>query len=73
MLDLGCTILCPPYLSWYVLKIAKEKLVENKGKEIALKETCFYCGQLGHWKKNCKAYMESKKNVACDAPSSSGI
>ena len=54
------------------------KMVEKKGKETASKETslkgiCFYCGQDGHWKRNCKASLESKKKVACDAPSSSGI
>ena len=56
-----------------VLKIAEGKMVEKKGKEISSKETCFYCGQVGHWKRNCKTYLESKKKVACDAPSSSGI
>ena len=56
-----------------VLKIANGKMVENKGKETAPKETCFYCGHVGHWKRNCKAYLESKRKVACDAPSSSGI
>ena len=30
-----------------VLKIVEGKLVEKKGKETALKETCFYCGQVG--------------------------
>ena len=49
------------------------KMVEKKGKETASKETslkgiCFYCGQDGHWKRNCKASLESKKKVACDAP-----
>ena len=48
-------------------------MTKKKGKETTLKETCFYCGQVGHWKRNCKAYIESKKKVACDAPSSSGI
>ena len=56
-----------------VLKIAKGKLSKKKGKETAPKETCFYCGQVGHWKRNCKAYLESKKKVTCDAPSSLGI
>ena len=31
-----------------VLKIAKGKFVEKKGKETASKETCFYCGQVSH-------------------------
>ena len=56
-----------------VLKTVERKLVEKKGKETALKETCFYYRQVGHWKRNCKAYIESNKKVACDAPSSSGI
>ena len=57
-----------------VLKIIAEgKMAEKKGKETAPKETSFYCGQVSHWKRNCKAYLESKENVACDAPSSSGI
>ena len=48
-------------------------MAKKKGKEIALKETCFYYGQVGHWKRNCKAYLESKKKVVCDAPLSSSI
>ena len=56
-----------------VLKITEGRLAEKKGKETASKEICFYCGQDCHWKKNCKAYLESKKKVACDAPSSSSI
>ena len=56
-----------------VLKIAEEKLAKKKGKGTTQKETCFYCGQVGHWKRNCKAYLESKKKVACDALSSLGI
>ena len=31
-----------------VLKIAERKMVEKKGKETTPKETCFYCGQVGH-------------------------
>ena len=56
-----------------VLKIAEGKMVKKKGKETASKETCFYCGRVGHWKRNCKTYLESKKKVACDAPTSSGF
>ena len=56
-----------------VLNIAKGKMSEKKGKETTLKETCFDCGQVGYWKRKCKAYMESKKKVACDTPSTSGI
>ena len=57
----------------HILKIVEGILVEKKGKGTTQKETCFYCGQVGHWKRNCKAYVESKKKVACNAPSSSGI
>ena len=53
-----------------MLKIAEGKLVEKKAKETALTDTCFYCGQVGHWKRNFNASMESKKKVTCDASSS---
>ena len=53
-----------------VLKIAEGKLAEKKAKKTTPKETCFYCGQVGHWKMNYKAYLKLKKKVACDAPSS---
>ena len=61
-----------------VLEIAEGKMEKKKGKETTPKGTsskdiCFHCGQDGHWKMNCKAYLESKNKVACDAPSSSGI
>ena len=56
-----------------LLKIAERKLAKKIAKETAQKQTCFYCGQVGHWKRNCKAHLESKKKVACDAPSSLGI
>ena len=61
-----------------ILIMAEGKIAKKKGKETTLKETsskgiCFHCGQDGHWKRNCKAYLESKNKVACDAPSSSDI
>ena len=31
-----------------VLKIAEGKMAEKKGKETTLKETSFYCDQVGH-------------------------
>ena len=61
-----------------VLKMAEEKMAKKKGKDTTPKGTSskgifFHCGQDGHWKRNCKAYLELKNKVACDAPSSSGI
>ena len=61
-----------------MLEMAEGKMAKKKGKETTLKETsskgiCFHCGQDGHWKRNCKAYLESKNKVACDAPSSLDI
>ena len=56
-----------------VVKIAEGDVVKKKAKETAPKGTCFYCGQVGHWKRNCKAYLKSKEKVACNAPSSSSI
>ena len=56
-------------------KITKQKggVAKKKAKEMFSKGTCFHCGNEGHWKRNCKAYLESKKKVACDAPLSLGI
>ena len=55
------------------LKIAEEKLAKKKAKEISPKENYFYCGQVSPWKRNCKACLESRKEAACDVPSTSGI
>ena len=56
-------------------KINKQKggAANKKAKETSSKGTCFHCGKEGHWKRNCKAYLESKKKEACDASTSSGI
>ena len=58
----------------------KRKITKKKGgaikkmvKETSSKGACFHCGKEGHWKRNCKAYMESKKKVACDTPTPSSI
>ena len=61
-----------------VLEMDEGKVAKKKGKETTPKETSskgirFHCGQDGHWKRSCKAYLESKNMVACDALSSSGI
>ena len=56
-------------------KITKQKGVaaKKKAKEMSSKGTCFHCGKKVHWKRNCKAYLESKKKLACGAPLSLGI
>ena len=56
-------------------KITKQKggAAKKKVKETSSKGTCFHYGKEGHWKRNCKAYMELKKKVACDAPTPSSI
>ena len=55
------------------IKKKKGRAAKKKAKETSSKGTCFHCGKEGHWKRNCKAYMESKKKVAHDAPSYLGI
>ena len=52
------------------IKITKKKggVANKKVKETSSKGACFHYGKEGHWKRNCKVYMESKKKVACDAP-----
>ena len=47
--------------------------MRKKAKEYAPKVSCFYYDQIDHWKRNYKTYLESRKEVACDAPSTSGI
>ena len=42
------------------------------GKKTASEGTCFHCGGTGHWKRNCKAFLESQKKEHGDA-STSGI
>ena len=37
-----------------VLKIVEGKWAEKNAKETTSKQTCFYCGQVGHWKRNCR-------------------
>ena len=56
-------------------KITKKtgRATKKKSKETSSNGTCFHCGKGGHWKRNCKAYMESKKKVAYNAPSSLAI
>ena len=54
-------------------KMAKKKIKETSQKGTSANDIFFHCGQDGHWKRNCKAYLELKNKVACDAPSSTGI
>ena len=42
------------------------------GKRTTSEGTCFHCGGTSHWKRNCKAFLESLKKEHGDA-SSSGI
>ena len=56
-----------------VLKIAEGKVAEKKAKETISQGAYFYYGQDCHWKKNYKAYLKSKKKVACDASLFSGF
>ena len=57
-------------------KMSKSTQVEGGVAEKKVKETastCFYFGQISYWKMNCKAYLESRKEVASDVPFTSGI
>ncbi|XP_071933635.1 uncharacterized protein [Coffea arabica] len=44
----------------------------KKAKADQSKATCFHCGQTGHWKRNCKAYLESLKQKKLAEASSPG-
>ena len=52
---------------------AKGGVTKKKVKEVAPKDICFHCGQDGHRKRNCKAYLRSLKKKASDAPSTLGM
>ena len=49
------------------------KLTEKIKKEKKPKGTCFHCGNDGHWKRNCKAYLESLKQKKLNEASTSGM
>ena len=49
----------------------KGGVTKKKVKETAPKGTCFHCGQDGHRRRNCKAYLGSLKKKASNAPSTS--
>ena len=40
---------------------AQRGMAKKKAKQTTSKGTCFHCGKDGHWKRNCKTYMESMK------------
>ena len=46
---------------------------KKKVKKATPKDTCFHCGQDGHWRRNYKAYLGSLKKKASDAPSTSSM
>ena len=55
-------------------KFTKPKggVVKKRAREITPKMVCYHCGEDGHWKRNCKIYLESNKK-AFFARSTSGI
>ena len=48
-------------------------VAKKKAKETTTKGTCFHCHKDGHWRRNRKAYLESLKKKALDAPFTSGM
>ena len=57
------------------LKKSKKKAAKPNGgvKKDKPKGTCFHCGQDGHWKRNCKAYLDSLKSKKLGEASTSGM
>ena len=49
--------------------ISKKKVAKKENP----KGTCFHCGKDGHWKRNCKAYLDSLKEKKQADASTSGI
>ena len=44
-----------------------------KNKDSSTKGPCFHCNKMGHWKRNCKEYLESIKKKKQDVAFTSGI
>ena len=40
---------------------------------VAKEGSCFHCGETGHWKRNCKIYLEELKKKKGSETSTSGI
>src|SRR5665213_591621 len=51
-------------------KMSKPK---TKGKEKSKAETCYHCHKTGHWKRNCKSYLEEVKKGKASEAGVSGI
>ena len=45
----------------------------KKGKKAAKQSTCFFCAKAGHWKRNCKLYLEDLKRKKGSETTTSGI
>ncbi|MCR4790616.1 MAG: DDE-type integrase/transposase/recombinase, partial [Treponemataceae bacterium] len=39
----------------------KSRIKKKKEKKISGPGTCFHCGKMGHWKRNCKSFLASVK------------
>lgn len=53
--------------------LSNKKRKLKKAKDRKAKGTCFHCGQDGHWKRNCKEYLDTMKEKKLREVSDSGI
>jgi hypothetical protein len=61
--------------SWKKKDKAKDKIpMPNQAPKAspAANAECFYCKEIGHWKRNCKLYLTSLKNKGSKGTSASG-